>query len=102
VNKSLEEARQRGEIGKSLEAAIELSPADEATWSLCERYRGTLAELFIVSEVRLTQPAEGKPPIAVAPATGEKCSRCWTITSAPVAAGSGVLCGRCARVVGAR
>ena len=102
VNKSLEEARQRGEIGKSLEAAVVLSPADKATWSLCERYRGTLAELFIVSEVRLTQPAEGKPPIAVAPATGEKCSRCWTITSAPVAAGSGVLCGRCARVVGAR
>jgi len=99
VNKSLEEARQRGEIGKSLEAAVTLAPADEALRALCERYRDSLAELFIVSEVRLAEPSEARAAVTVAPASGEKCSRCWTITPAPVPSEGGPLCGRCARAV---
>ncbi len=95
VNKALEEARRRGEIGKALEARVVLKPGDAETAALAERYRETLPELFIVSAVELGAETGGETEVEVAAAPGEKCPRCWMVTAAP-------LCPRCAAVTGAR
>jgi isoleucyl-tRNA synthetase len=101
VNKALEEARQGGMIGKSLEAAVELAPRDPAVRALCEAYGERLPTLFIVSAVRLAEASEERPEVSVAVAPGEKCTRCWTVTPSPAAGEGGPLCPRCAAVVGA-
>ncbi len=98
VNKALEEARKRGEIGKSLEAAVRITPADEAQAGLLARYGAILPELFIVSAVEVLPPGQGC--VEVLPAPGEKCARCWTVTASPVAVEDSPLCPRCAGVVG--
>jgi isoleucyl-tRNA synthetase len=99
VNKALEEARRRGEIGKSLEAAVTVRPAEPETFLVASNYRSSLAELFIVSKAELAEPAPGLPEVEVAPAGGEKSTRCWTVTAAPEAAEGGPLCPRCASAV---
>jgi isoleucyl-tRNA synthetase len=101
VNKALEEARQGGRIGKSLEAAVELAPRDPAARALCEAYADRLSTLFIVSAVRLAEASEERPEVSVSVAPGEKCTRCWTVTALPAAGEGGPLCPRCASVVGA-
>ena len=101
VNKALEEARQGGMIGKSLEASVELAPRDPATRALCESYLAWLPTLFIVSRVCLSEASEERPEVIVSPAPGEKCARCWTITETPAASAGGPLCPRCASVAGA-
>ena len=89
VNAALEKARADKRIGKSLEAKVTL--AGEAP--LLRTFDGEkLAELFIVSEVEVTE--EG--PVLVAPAEGEKCPRCWRQFKK---LGPDGLCPRCARVV---
>jgi isoleucyl-tRNA synthetase len=99
VNKCLEEARQGGLIGKSLEASILLTPPDRAAAELCRRYEETLPALFIVSRVELRDPVEGAPVAEVKRAEGEKCTRCWTVTESPRATDGGPLCPRCAGAV---
>jgi isoleucyl-tRNA synthetase len=87
VTKALEEARAAKQVAASLEAAVvlrgpaaALAPlrAHEATGGT---FPGNLANLFIVSAVRLE---EGDPPLAVAVerAPGRKCERCWTWSEA--------------------
>ncbi len=99
VNKALETARGAGQIGKSLEAEVAIScqPDDFALLTACE---GLLKQLFIVSGVAVTQGAFG---IAVTPATGGKCIRCW-MQSGEVGSQTDhpELCGRCADAVRAR
>ena len=93
VNAALESARAEKKIGKSLEAALnlDLPEAEMATLAGLD-----LSELFIVS---MTHVEAGERKIAVRPAPGEKCPRCWRITPTPDADG---LCPRCARVVSFR
>jgi isoleucyl-tRNA synthetase len=101
VNKALEEARRRGEIGKSLEAAVDLRPASEEEARLLEERREFLKDLFIVSSVRLLSLSpSGEASASVSRALGEKCRRCWVITAEPQGTGEETLCPRCARVVG--
>jgi isoleucyl-tRNA synthetase len=100
VNKALEEARKRGEIGKSLEAALRLTPTPGELESLLKLHEGQLAALFIVSQVELAPAAGEEPAVEVFPARGEKCARCWTVAEHPVAHENGPLCPRCASVVG--
>jgi isoleucyl-tRNA synthetase len=102
VNKALEDARQRSEIGKSLEARVTLAPHEPTTSQLLRGYREHLATLFIVSQVDLVEGGEGIPFVSVARAEGDKCSRCWTITRSPTISDGGPLCPRCADVVGVR
>jgi isoleucyl-tRNA synthetase len=102
VNKALEEARQRAEIGKSLEAEVVLRPRAEEEAEFLERYEGILPELFIVSAVRLEPPGPNDPPVVVLRAGGEKCSRCWTVTPSPVRREESTLCPRCTAVTGSR
>jgi len=106
VTKALEVERQAGRIGQSLEARVTLAPPADLAPLLRER-AGSLAELFIVSEVELADgPLPESPVLAglgveVAAARGEKCTRCWNyrLDVGSVAAYPGA-CGRCADVLG--
>ncbi|UCG14823.1 MAG: isoleucine--tRNA ligase [Deltaproteobacteria bacterium] len=86
VNRALELARKRKEVGHPLDAEITLGVAGQ----LLEQLQGQedmLRRVFIVSKVRLAEPdtlqnavgAEEIPDmlIQVKPATGAKCARCW-------------------------
>jgi isoleucyl-tRNA synthetase len=76
VNKALEGAK--GEIGKSLDAAVTIT-ADAATGAFLAEFGEQLKEVFIVSavELRVDAAAAAGAVVTVAPAPGGKCSRCW-------------------------
>ncbi|MDW7651283.1 MAG: isoleucine--tRNA ligase [Bacillota bacterium] len=87
VTRRLEEARKEKTIGGSLSAALNLYPDEEAYAALVP-FKERLAELFIVSACTLhdagadapaATPAEKGLAVAVSPAAGEKCERCWTV-----------------------
>lgn len=99
VLKSLEEAREKKEIGNSLEAEIVLilSPQEEEFF---RKYKPLLPELFITSGVSF-QTGEGEyTQVKVVRAKGEKCRRCWNF-STYVGKSSEYpnLCQRCEEVV---
>jgi len=109
VLKALERARQAKTIRGSLEARVYLR-ADGELGKLLTDYRGDLAALFIVShgqvEVghdsrRSTLPSD-LPGLAIAiePAEGTKCERCWNYSPA-VGQDSAypTLCERCVRSI---
>jgi len=73
VLKALEEARQEGRIGASLEARVRLAPTN-----LLERYAADLPALFIVSQVGL----DATNGVVVERADGSKCERCWKYSTA--------------------
>jgi isoleucyl-tRNA synthetase len=74
---------------------------------LLREHEAFLPELFIVSQVELAEGPLPETPllpglgVAVAPAAGEKCARCWNyrldVGSVPAYPGA---CGRCADVLG--
>ena len=80
VLKALEEARNRKQIGKSLEAQVKLITSD-ALYPVLERHRDELRYLFIVSQVTLEKSASGNGTnpltVEVSKADGAKCERCW-------------------------
>jgi isoleucyl-tRNA synthetase len=90
VSKALELARNEKRIGHSLAAKVLLAPgSSEEIGDLLRRYRDELATLFIVSQVELTEEVtdgiageniEGLR-VAIVPAEGEKCERCWTFAT---------------------
>ncbi|MCD8100315.1 MAG: isoleucine--tRNA ligase [Oscillospiraceae bacterium] len=98
VNAALESARAEKLIGKSLEAAVTLTPNAEGAKALKTLEGMDLAELFIVSRVDIAPAAEGEAAFAVsiAAAEGEKCPRCWRVTKS---AHPDCLCPRCVRVL---
>lgn len=88
INKALEDARKEKVIGQSLGALIALYPEKEAHSLLLAA--GDLKEFFIVSGVELHDAAKEVPEeamklegisIIVRPADGEKCERCWIIST---------------------
>ncbi len=82
VTKALEEARQSGLIGHSLDARITLR-ADEGLHELLTRHAKALREVFIVSGVtvaRQTRKEETPLAVEVARAEGAKCQRCWNFS----------------------
>ena len=99
MNAALESARAEKKIGKSLEAQVSVTvPAEDAF--LAEMNADELADLFIVSQADLTVGSELS--VAVAPAQGEKCQRCWK--HHPLVGSDAkhpALCPRCAKVVAA-
>ncbi len=98
VNAALESARAEKLIGKSLEAAVTLTPNAEGAKALKALEGMDLAELFIVSQVDVAPAAEGETAFAVsiAAAEGEKCPRCWRVTKS---SHPDCLCPRCVRVL---
>ena len=103
-------------IGSGLEASVSIVAAPEDLPDLLRRKRDLLPTLFIVSEVRLFEPApagallpaaeSSEIPgliIAVDHAPGEKCQRCW-VWSRRVGEDPDhpTLCERCVPVIRAR
>jgi len=107
VTKALEEARQSGLIGHSLDACVRLC-AHDSLRPLLQQEARDLPALFIVSQVQLVDDIaaeRGSPVLAelhveVERALGGKCERCWNYSEAvgrdSVHPG---LCGRCAGVM---
>ncbi|MFT4570234.1 MAG: isoleucyl-tRNA synthetase [Hyphomicrobiaceae bacterium] len=96
ATRALEEKRQAGDIGGSLEAGVRLqvSGADAAliqTFSIAD-----LEEIFIVSKIEIDVVDQGEPSAEVTAPTGTKCARCWKFAET---VGSGAqwddLCVRC-------
>jgi isoleucyl-tRNA synthetase len=87
VTRELERLRVRKEIGSSLEAEVEIAAADAGRQAILAEHADELEEAFIVSAVRVVtegkdwmrKPALGEEGfrVAVGPARGEKCQRCW-------------------------
>jgi isoleucyl-tRNA synthetase len=96
----LEKARQAGQIGKSLEAQLEIEPDGEAMRELLEKLGPTLETVLIVSQVRVARATSSELLVKVARAAGRKCVRCWRWTEdVGTDAAHPELCGRCAKVV---
>ena len=105
VTKALEEARAAKQVAASLEAAVVLRGEAGALAPLrahearSEVFPGNLANLFIVSAVRLEE-GSGALQVSVERAAGRKCERCWTFSEGvgtlPVHPG---VCERCASVL---
>jgi len=101
VLKALEEIRQKGQIGNSLEAKVILHVSGE-TADLLRRHRDDLRYIFIVSQVELQDDLNSEPGVRVEvlPADGRKCERCWNYSvHVGVHAEYVTLCERCVPVV---
>jgi isoleucyl-tRNA synthetase len=97
VNESLEEQRKLKKIGKSLEARVQI----KGGWVAVEDAR-LLEEVCLVSGVKVEGGA-GAIEVAVFPAEGQKCDRCWKHSeSVGKNKEHATLCVRCAEVVSAR
>ena len=79
LNEPLEQLRQDKVIGQSLDAkAVISAPADHPTFALLQRYATDLPELFILSQVRLSEsPLGGELSVTVDHADGVRCPRSW-------------------------
>ncbi len=99
VNAALEEARRDKRIGSSVEAAVVLrAPAAELE-RLQAFGEAALADLFIVSAVRLSGTSDSLL-VEVERAAGTKCARCWLYrTDVGSSRKHEHLCGRCTRAV---
>ena len=110
VAKALEVARQTKTINHPLTAQVELYPTEEQFGFL--HSVPNLAEIFIVSAVKVHEPSVQRPngvlageihpglAILVQPAEGEKCERCWMYHQLVGRdAEHPTLCPRCAAVV---
>ena len=111
VTKALEEARAAKAIGTSLEAQVEMT-VTPGLGDFLEGYLNQLPGIFIVSQVRLLKGtpeasggiALGDAPdsvqVAVKPASGHKCERCWTYSEEVGTHEDHLgLCDRCVTVV---
>ncbi|MEJ5229792.1 MAG: class I tRNA ligase family protein, partial [Pseudothermotoga sp.] len=76
VLKALEEVRQSGGIGHSLDARVAIRSNSKKIRTLLERYAQYLEELFIVSQVEV-HDSDSELEVEVQKALGEKCDRCW-------------------------
>jgi len=110
VTKVLEEARQSGLIGHSLDARVHLGAADGLR-ELLEQQESTLPALLIVSQVQLSRDLGADAMSVLLPelklrverARGGKCERCWNYSEVvgTDAAHPG-LCERCLPVIRAQ
>ncbi|MGH9857637.1 MAG: class I tRNA ligase family protein, partial [Acidobacteriota bacterium] len=97
VLKLLEEARQRKEIGSSLEAEVVCRFPEEQR-AVVEKYADFFADLFIVSKTTTEFGPDAQ--FVVRKTDGEKCQRCWQIKN-DVGKNSAYpnVCARCADVL---
>ena len=86
VLRSLEDARERKEIGSSLDAKVILK-ASSGMYQLLKRHETELRFILIVSAVELSETEfkvalpEFILTVEVVPAEGEKCERCWNYST---------------------
>ncbi len=74
VNRALEEARRKKEIGHSLDAEVTIRGPNEVVEFL-RTFGDDLREILIVSQVKLEEGRELQ--VLVSKARGQKCARCW-------------------------
>jgi isoleucyl-tRNA synthetase len=108
ASKVLEDARKKKLIGHSLDAKVIISPTAELK-GLLEKEAGVLKEILIVSQLEVVDRApEGAQEalnipglkISVTKAEGEKCERCWNIsTSVGENEEHKTICERCIRAL---
>ncbi|MBT4763284.1 MAG: isoleucine--tRNA ligase [Bdellovibrionaceae bacterium] len=74
ISKELEALRSNKTIGSSLDASVKIT-ANGETLKVLRKYESQLCELFIISQVELTEGAQ----LTIEPgsAKGHKCIRCW-------------------------
>ena len=102
VNETIEPLRAAGKLGKSLDAAITLTPPtgteSPGLAELLAKHHAFLPELFIVSQVDVLPAAGAALAVAVRPC-GElgmmRCPRCWRWVPALFAGSHGETCPRC-------
>jgi isoleucyl-tRNA synthetase len=96
VQKRLEELREKGAIGSSLQAEVELRAAGQKA-ALLQSLGNDLRFVLITSQASVTPVAsEADETIAVTPSTATKCERCWHWRSdVGVEPEHPTLCGRC-------
>jgi isoleucyl-tRNA synthetase len=100
VLKELERAREQKRIGHSLEARVTVG-VPSAIAGVVEPHRADLCALFIVSEVVLEPSAGPEIAVAVEPAAGGKCPRCWNYsTTVGASKVHPDVCRRCEDVLG--
>jgi len=102
VSKALEEVRQTGAIGNSLEAKVIIKAAPEQA-ALLRRHAAELRYIFIVSRAEVMEERGVEADllqVQVTLADGRKCERCWNY-SEQVGANAvfPTLCERCTPVV---
>jgi isoleucyl-tRNA synthetase len=96
VHKRLEELRETGAIGSSLQADVEVRAAG-AKAALLQSLGNDLRFVLITSQARVTPVnSEADEAVVVTASTATKCERCWH-WRADVGAESAhpTLCGRC-------
>jgi isoleucyl-tRNA synthetase len=98
VTKAIEEQRQAGVVGSSLEAAITLRTSKEETKKFLDSAGSLWAQVCIVSEAAVELDAAAPDlEVRAVKAAGDKCPRCWQwrrdLGANPAHAG---VCGRCA------
>ncbi|MCG6927105.1 MAG: isoleucine--tRNA ligase [Acidobacteria bacterium] len=104
ATKAIEEARDAREVAASLEAAVTVRGPAAAIAPLRDYeaastvFPGNLANLFIVSRVRLEE-AETPLAVTVERAPGAKCGRCWTFSEKVGTLDEPEVCERCAEVL---
>jgi len=95
--KELEEARQRGEIGDSLEAGVTITLNSEKA-PLLESMEELFSEILVVADVSFARGED--TGVSVIPFQGRKCPRCWKRFAESTASSTHPeLCPRCGRVV---
>ena len=101
VNKFLEEKRNNGEIGSSLEAEVTLHCDDQLFMRLSE-VSEELKYLFITSKATLTHLEDGKTNtdieglmLSIKPSDMEKCDRCWHHVEELLSFNEDRICSRC-------
>lgn len=109
VLKALEDRRQTGEIGSSLEAKIVFQTASPRDWEYLNRHKEVLPSVFIVSQAEVRKVKEvsrglggefAGTGIMIEKAQGRKCGRCWNYkTDVGEDTEHKTLCGRCAAIV---
>ena len=100
VNKEIEEKRNLGEVGSSLEAKVSLQCNDKSFMQLND-FKDELKFLFISSDVELyldDQDADSKNEavkIDVSKSKNSKCDRCWHFVDNLISYQDEKICSRC-------
>lgn len=97
ILKAIEEKRQTGAVGSSLEAKIFIKTGNPNEYDYLKKHQDILPAVFIVSQVVVESAAGGiAREIVVQKADGEKCGRCWNYrTDVGQDSEHPNLCGRC-------
>ena len=104
VNLQLEALRQKGDIGKALDASVRLAgPASDPRIAAALKFQAGLAEILNVSHAIVEASPVSSLTIDVRPARElgfVRCPRCWRWVPSAVQAGADAVCPRCASALG--